>query len=135
MSKSLRELQDEMFVWSQRNFPNAQGVEPLLGLAEEVGELAHAHLKGIQKIRHTPIEIHHMKKDAVGDVFIYLADYCSRNNLDLEDCVMLTWDKVSKRDWVKKPMTAGDEAKTEFRPIIQHPVQLKLFNSEEGLPI
>lgn len=93
------QLQREHKDWVERNFPDAQSYYSLLGLSEEVGELNHAHLKGIQGIRHTPEEILAMKIDAVGDILIYLTDYCTKSGIDLQAAIELTWDHVSSRDW------------------------------------
>ena len=109
----LYELQNEVGAWSRRNFPNNQPYHPLLGLQEEVGELAHAHLKAEQGIRGTDKEHHRAKIDAVGDILIYLCDYCERNCIALDTAVGMTWDKVSRRDWRKDP---GGNSLAEFTP-------------------
>lgn len=98
-------LQAEVAEWSARNFPGKLPHQPLLGLQEEVGELAHAHLKGEQGIRHSPLEIKAMKADAVGDIVIYLADYCEQNEIPLGAMVALTWSQVKERDWQKNKET------------------------------
>jgi NTP pyrophosphatase (non-canonical NTP hydrolase) len=77
--------------------------DPLIGLVEEVGELAHAHLKQKQKIRGTYKEHQAAKIDAIGDIMIYLADYCARCNINLNLAVIDTWDKVRKRNWSQYP--------------------------------
>ena len=100
---NLLTLQREVGEWSRKNFPNNLPHHPLLGLAEEVGELSHAHLKGEQGIRHSSKEIESMKADAVGDIIIYLVDYCERNGLLLQGCVDTTWALVQQRDWQKNP--------------------------------
>lgn len=97
-------FQDEVEKWQAKNFPNSQPYHPLLGLNEEVGELNHAHLKGEQGIRHDKFEIHRKKKDAIGDIMLFLIDYCRKNNLDLVDCLETTWEEVKLRDWVGDPM-------------------------------
>lgn len=100
----LTKLQEEVGQWSRQNFPNNEPYYALLGAVEEVGELAHAHLKSLQNIRGMTTEMSREKKmDAVGDIIIYLADYCERNNLDLETCVFGTWEVVMKRNWQKSP--------------------------------
>lgn len=76
---------------------------PLLGVVEEVGELAHAHLKGEQGIRHTPEVIQAKKVDAVADIVIYLLDYCEREGISLDDAVYDVWNHVCKRDWTADP--------------------------------
>ena len=98
--KDLHKLQEEVMKWAQYNFPKAQPWEPLVGLMEEVGELSHAHLKKHQKIR---LEEDHdaNKVDAVGDIVIYLADYCWRNGISLSKAVSSAWEEVKKRDWQK----------------------------------
>lgn len=102
-------LQKEVGQWSLNNFGDQSSTNPMLGLVEEVGELSHAHLKGIQGIRHTPAEVRAMKMDAVADIMIYLADYCEREGIDLEGAVIVTWRKVRERNWASQPMTAADQ--------------------------
>lgn len=106
------DLQEEVGKWSRNNFGDQPSTNPLLGIVEEVGELSHAHLKGIQSIRHTAEEIQVMKVDAVGDILIYLADYCSRDGIHMQKAVEATWKKVSKRDWVEQPLTAAESDTT-----------------------
>lgn len=103
---SLQALASE---WSKRNFgPHyGSGYRNLLGVSEEVGELCHAQLKGEQGIRHTPEEILSMKKDAVGDILIFLCNYCDSQGISIDECASSAWDEVSKRDWKKDPIHAG----------------------------
>jgi NTP pyrophosphatase (non-canonical NTP hydrolase) len=74
----LEKFQGEVSEWTRRNFGDQPAYRPLLGAVEEIGELAHAHLKEEQKIRGTAEELQALAKDAVGDVIVYLADYCGR---------------------------------------------------------
>lgn len=104
---TFKQLQEEQREWVAHNFAGRKPYMPLLGVAEECGELCHAHLKGEQGIRYTPEVVLAKKKDAVGDILIYLADYCSANDIDLEECVTYTWGKVKQRDWIKNPMNAN----------------------------
>ena len=101
---NLYELQAEHMAWLEHNFPNQQSHDPLLGLVEEVGELAHAHLKASQSIRGTPQEHQAAAIDAIGDIVIYLASYCNTNGYDLEEAVVHTWYKVKQRDWQTYPL-------------------------------
>ncbi len=100
-------FQSEVGQWSRDNFGDQPSTNPLLGITEEVGELSHAHLKGLQGIRHTPEEIGEMKVDAVADILVYLADYTEREGIDLEGAVMVTWKKVRERNWKANPLAAG----------------------------
>lgn len=93
--------------WSNKNFGNhfGSGYRNLLGIAEEVGELCHAQLKGEQGIRHTPEEILQMKKDAIGDIIIFICNYCDSQNLSLHECVNIAWNVIKKRNWQSDNMT------------------------------
>jgi len=63
---------------------------------EEGGELAHAFLKRHQGIRKVTLDD---VGDAVGDIIVYLADFCNAYGIDLQESVDETWDKVKYRDW------------------------------------
>jgi len=97
----LRQVQDEQVPWVNHNFPGRPAWQPLLGAVEELGELAHAHLKADQEIRGTAEEHEEAAKDAVGDIVIFLADYCTARGWDMEDIVTETWNSVKMRDWAK----------------------------------
>lgn len=175
----LEQFQAELAVWSARNFGSdpAHCLHPLLGLCEEVGELAavarmgvspvddatacvadllvcqallgrviHDVLKGLQGIRghgaarvtelsfvadqilefmtftceragvavtFDPVVLASRERqaaetaDAVGDIDIYLTDFCRRNGLSRAQVLAETWARVSKRDWVANPATGG----------------------------
>lgn len=94
------EIQRQHWLWVSHNFPDQPLHRPLLGVVEEVGELAHAHLKQEQGIR--LLEDHDAAaRDAVGDILIYLLHYCSLRGWDLEGVLLDTWEGVvRKRDWV-----------------------------------
>lgn len=98
----LRRIQREQKEWSERNFGKVEAWQPLLGAMEELGELAHAHLKEVQNIRNNEDHIAN-GKDAVADIVIYLMDYCNKRGWDFADIVTLTWAQVKKRDWKKNP--------------------------------
>lgn len=99
---TLRQLQTEQRAWAQHNFPGRDPWQPLLGVVEEVGELSHAHLKAEQGIR-TNQDHAAAKIDAIGDIVIYLADYCSANGICLHTAVETTWRMVQRRDWQNDP--------------------------------
>lgn len=98
-------LQDQQAEWLARQpFGDGPSWHPLLGVGEEVGELNHAHLKGVQGIRESSLA---RKADAVGDIVIYLADYCTREGIDFQAAVESTWNQVRARDWNKDPQGGG----------------------------
>lgn len=101
---NLRQLQYEVGTWSKNNFPNNTPTLVLLGVGEELGELHHAHLKTEQGIRgfDDKEKSKAAKEDAIGDIVIYLADYCERSGLSLEESVNNAWNEVKRREWNKK---------------------------------
>ncbi len=98
---TFHQIQSLSVSWSYKNFGNhyGTGYRNLLGIVEEVGELSHAQLKGEQGIRHTPEEILQMKKDAIGDIIIFLCNYCDSQKLSLHECVNLAWNEIKDRNW------------------------------------
>ena len=106
----IRDHQLAVSKWVEKNFGTISGVPEnryrnLLGICEEVGELAHAHLKEEQGIRgYTSSMAYREKSDALGDIFIYMCAYAHFNGIDLEQAISDTWEKVvSKRDWKERP--------------------------------
>lgn len=108
---NLYDLQDEQHQWASRNFPNSTADEALFGVGEEVGELMHAHLKHKQKIRgcQNTKETIEKKKDAIGDILIYLAHYCNLSGIDMQEALEKTWEEVKKRDWIRFPKNGTTE--------------------------
>jgi len=97
----LLELQNEVKIWVDANFPKPHyPYRPLLGAVEELGELAHAFLKKDQGIRTN--ENHELAiTDAIGDIIIYLADFCNQTGRDFQYTVEQVWANVKQRDWQK----------------------------------
>jgi len=108
----LHELQAEVSAWSERNFGAQPAWKPLLGVGEEVGELNHAYLKQSQGIRMDEDHIANMQ-DAVGDIVIYLADFCHRMDINLGNCVEDAWNQVKHRDWRKPDQLEGQIAPSQ----------------------
>ena len=71
---SLAQLQAQQKPWIERNFGSRPSYWPLLGAVEELGELAHAHLKQEQGIRVFE-DFDAKAQDAVGDCVVFLCDY------------------------------------------------------------
>jgi NTP pyrophosphatase (non-canonical NTP hydrolase) len=80
---NLAQLQQEVYAWSSRNFPNATTEDPMVGMFEELGELAHAYLKTKQGIRGTKEEHHAAMCDAVADLIVFFLDYSVRAGIKL----------------------------------------------------
>lgn len=94
-------LQQEVREWADRNFDTTDHWDALMGVVEEVGELAHAELKMKQGIRGVSLDHLVARNDAVGDIMVYLADYCGRAEIDMDAVVTATWNQVKERDWKK----------------------------------
>lgn len=85
MGKSVAELQKELWVWQQKNFPNhdyAGRDENLIkrlkyGIVEETGEFYHAILKGVQGIRGSAADHNLEAKDSLGDALVYCLNWAS----------------------------------------------------------
>lgn len=104
----LKKLQREQAEWAISNFGLHPAWHPLLGLQEELGELSHAHLKSEQGIRGS-VDEHRLEKiDAVGDIVIYLADYCTMEGINFEQAVLETWRKVKERNWNADKVAGGE---------------------------
>lgn len=102
-------LQKLVADWQDYNFGPQAPYRQLLGVAEEFGELCHAQLKLEQGIRGTPEEHKAAAKDAVGDILIFLSNYCTGQGFDLQQIAEDTWAEISKRDWKKFPKNGISE--------------------------
>lgn len=101
---NLRLIQLEQREWATKNFGDKPSWHPLLGAVEELGELAHAFLKREQGIRGTTESHTEDIRDAIGDITIYLLDFCNREGLDLQSIIQDTWAEVKQRDWKANPL-------------------------------
>jgi NTP pyrophosphatase (non-canonical NTP hydrolase) len=92
-------IQEQLWDWTAHNFGDVPAWQPLLGIGEETGELMHAYLKREQDIRGSREDHDAEIEDAVGDIAIFLMDFCNKEGLDLQDVITNTWLKVRDRDW------------------------------------
>lgn len=102
----LRKLQPEIAAWRVKNFPESGMIHQFMGMVEEVGELSHAILKDQQGVRDSNED---EAKDAVGDILIFLINFCSTMGWDVEEILTTTWDEVKQRDWIKHPVDGRNE--------------------------
>lgn len=115
---SFRDLQDQSNEWRESNFTiNSDhllqliaGLEQLLGMVEEIGEICHAELKRLQGIRgYTDDKVYRDAiSDGVGDLLLFTAGYCTRRDLSMQDCAEYTWAKVRNRNWQSNPQDGGE---------------------------
>lgn len=120
---ALELIQEEHRVWCKRNFGDTPANQPIMGVAEEIGELAmfedntqalsyflgklaHGQLKTDQSIR---VNENHLAniKDAVADIMIYLISYCNVKGIDAEENLKTVWNQVKQRDWTKNKINGA----------------------------
>jgi len=104
--------QKEIFEWAKKNFgePNDPAgslntSNEIHGMQEELGELAHAYLKRVQKIREAA-DGSDMKEeiaDAFADIIIFGMNAMSCEGIDAEETLKATIAKVLQRDWINDP--------------------------------
>lgn len=75
---TFRNLQDEQAPWVLHNFGKRPSWQPLLGIAEELGELLDAI--SLERESNSTEEI----KDSIADAIIFMADFCTSQSFDLE---------------------------------------------------
>lgn len=107
---SLREVQQEVGKWSVEQFgDNANNISKhdslpmgskaaLWGIVEEIGELNHVTICRHQGRRgyDNGVKYREDRNDAVGDLMIFLCDYCCREGIDLMDILLHTWNNIVK---------------------------------------
>lgn len=107
---NISNLQKRVGEWQNANFdppnldPKQQKLLQLaLGANEEAGELAHAVLKFTQGIRGDSNKHFDDAKDAIGDIVIYLMNFCNELDWDFHSIIQETTDFVVKRNWKTSP--------------------------------
>ncbi len=105
-------MQRKHRAWSIKNFGgwNRSGERSLLGVTEELGELCHLVLKRAQGIRKLEDVVYESEvRDAVGDIVMFLMDFCSREEIEIDQCIQQAWDEIKDRDWKKFPKNGRTE--------------------------
>lgn len=83
--------QERANVWVRRNFPNSGASEQFLGIVEEMGEYAVASAARYRAIQDGDDDAKYDAEaelsDAIGDICIYLANYCNFRDIEISDWV------------------------------------------------
>lgn len=104
---TLDEFQDLLVIWTNHNFPEATEDQQVLGMMEELGEFAHAKLKDEQGIRGTKEKHVEAMKDALGDLLVFVSNFCNHRGWSLQQILIDTWDEIKTRDWQKDKLAGG----------------------------
>lgn len=75
------EVQKNLFEWCKRNFPTSGENEQFKGIVEELGELSEVDDRKYSDREETLKE----RRDAIGDIFVYLFCYTSFKNIFLQE--------------------------------------------------
>lgn len=105
MKVDVHQIQEQAREWRARNFPDHTLEDQLIGMTEELGELAHAVLKHKQGIRgfEDPVKYEAAVMDAIGDLFIFACGVADKLNIDVATAIACAWAEVQERDWVSHP--------------------------------
>jgi hypothetical protein len=111
----LFQLQTEVEAWRDKNFPGWSLEDCLFGMMEEMGEIAHAHLKHKQGIRGMTSEVEAVDKmmDGICDFVIFATGVFSKVGRDFQAELEHTWHHVKQRDWVADPIAGEAGQKTD----------------------
>jgi len=110
--------QKELAEWQLKNFGSGETADMIIGMVEELGELAHWYLKRKQGIREGANN--GSLKDEIGDAFadviIYGLQVMTHECIDAECVLRDTTDKVLKRDWKNNPSGEGESQHKQLEP-------------------
>jgi len=95
----MKQTQQQVGEWHERTFPDSTASEMFEGIVEEVGELAHARLKGRQGLMKNAVA---EEKDAIGDILVFLLNYCNKRGFCLETILAETWEEVRTRNYEER---------------------------------
>jgi len=98
--------QKELYDWQKRNFGISEddASRCSLGMAEEVGEVCHHVLRGLQKIREGVNGINKIEiADGIADTLIYGIQLMTALGLNAEEEITKVIETVLKRDWKANP--------------------------------
>lgn len=109
-ARSLRRIQAQVGEWRKAAYPDTATLElQTIGVAEEVGELAHAVLKFKQGIRGYDLDKTQIEAaDAIGDIIIYAMGVADCLGINVEDALFKTAQHVINRN-----ITQGSDAGNE----------------------
>lgn len=114
-SVDMSRIQVELFRWQQDNFSGNTSERMVLGMTEELGELAHAFLKHAQKIRGMEDREKFLNAagDAFADLMVYGIQLMTYLRMDAGTLLKYTARNVMNRDWKSNPKDAHEVEQKE----------------------
>jgi NTP pyrophosphatase (non-canonical NTP hydrolase) len=85
----IKQLQDRIVDWADKNFPNRTTADVLLKAYEEIGEYARDPKSSLE----------------LGDIMILLLDVAHMNGIDVSKAISDKMDINEKREWAVDPIT------------------------------
>lgn len=92
-------LQNDMHEWRMEQFSETTAEVQLNGTMQELGELLEIETKETFGYPEFAGDNTDAKMKEVGDIVIYLAGYCSLQDMDIEECIKMASEEVLSRDW------------------------------------
>lgn len=101
--------QKDLKEWQLKNFGIPEPEDMIIGMSEELGELAHYFLKGKQGIREAAHgnDVTGKIADAFGDIIVFGTQLMTCLGMDAEVEVKKVIEEVLKRDFVNNPAGIG----------------------------
>jgi NTP pyrophosphatase (non-canonical NTP hydrolase) len=92
--------QKEFAEWQKKNFGGGELSDMIHGMSEEVGEMAHAYLKGKQRIRnYTPEKARDEMADSFADCMVFGIQAMIALGLDAEAVLNMVFRDVLSRNF------------------------------------
>jgi len=117
------EVQKNLFEWCKRNFPTSEGSEQFKGIVEELGELSEVDDRKYSDREETLKE----RRDAIGDIFVYLFCYSSFKNIFLQEI----FEEIQITYNVNKFYNADKIGNIDFQDL-QKKVSIYVKNETDG---
>lgn len=121
---TFRNLQDEQAPWVLHNFGRRPPWQPLLGIAEELGELLDAISDGGES--NSTEEI----KDSIADAIIFMADFCTSQSFDLETIYR---NALKQHDALPSSFLSGRLMLTYYTPVVYGRLAHSFLKKTQGI--
>ena len=91
----LKTFQHELEARAERNIPRSATYQSLIGVFQEIGKLTRMQIED-EGISDVPENRQAAKRQAIGDVIIYMARYCTAQGWSLAEIIYEAWQKTKR---------------------------------------